>query len=114
LLGLKFKATYTATDSLRVTEPHFITRELAGLKMDPLDTSWDFATRLWVDPRGAKVLIAQTVHPALTLNSPREDTAAIWLGAPRLAELRDSPYWRELFLRSLVWSLGYVVQPNVD
>ncbi len=114
LLGLKFKATYTATDPLRVTEPHFITRELAGQKMDPLDTSWDFATRLWVEPQGAKVLIAQTVHPALTLNSQRGGTAAIWLGVPNLAGLRDSPYWRGLFLRSLVWSLGYLVQPNVD
>jgi hypothetical protein len=114
LLGLKFKATYTATDPLRVTEPHFITRELAGQKLDPLDTSWDFATRLWVERQDAKVLISQTVHPVVTLNSPRGDTSAIWLGVPHLAELRDSPYWRGLLLRSLVWSLGYLVQPNVD
>lgn len=114
LLGLKFKAPYSATDPLRVTQPHFITRELASHKMDPLDTSWNFTTRLWVEPRGAKVLIAQSVHPVLTLNSPGPQTAAIWLGAPNLAELRDSPYWRELFLRSLVWSLGYLVQPNAD
>ena len=114
LLGLKFKAPYTATEPLRVTEPHFITRELASHSMDPLDTAWDFGTRLWVDPRGAKILIAQTTHPTLTLNSPGAETAAIWLGVKNLAELRDSPYWRELFFRSLVWSLGYLVRPNVD
>jgi hypothetical protein len=27
---------------------------------------------------------------------------------------RDSGYWRSLFFRSLVWSLGYIVQPNID
>jgi len=31
-----------------------------------------------------------------------------------LSVLCDSVYWRDLFFRSLVWSLGYVVVPNVD
>jgi peptidoglycan/xylan/chitin deacetylase (PgdA/CDA1 family) len=28
--------------------------------------------------------------------------------------MRDSTYWRSLFFRSLLWSLGYVVKPDVD
>ncbi len=114
MLGLKFKETYTATDPLRTTQPHFITRELAGQKMDPLDVSWDFSNRLRVEVRGAEVLIAQEQHPVLTLNHPAAETSAIWMGVPTLAFLRDSAYWRDLLFRSLVWSIGYVVLPNVD
>ncbi len=114
LLGLKFKATYTATDPLRVTVPHFITRELRGQQMDPLDSSWDFSDRLWVEARGAAILIAQEEHPVLTEKRLAPRTSTIWLGVPALANLRDSPYWRGLFFRSLVWCLGYLVLPNVD
>lgn len=114
LLGLKFKAAYTATDPLRISKPHFITRELAGQKMDPLDASWDFSNRLWVEPRGAEVLIAQEQHPVLTLNRPTGETSAIWMGVPALTELRDRAYWRGLFFRSLLWSFGYLALPNVD
>ena len=114
LLGLKFKAPYSATDPLRATQPHFITRELARQRMDPFDASWDFSARLWVEPRDAQVLIAQDPHPVLTLNRPAPGSSAIWLGVPALTELRDSPYWRGLFFRSLIWSLGYVVVPNID
>jgi len=114
LLGLKFKETYSATDPLRVTQPHFITRELAGTKMDSLDASWDFSNRLWVEPRGAQVLISQEQHPVLTLNHRGTEASAVWMGAPTIAALRDSPYWRGLLFRSLVWCLGHVVLPNVD
>jgi hypothetical protein len=114
LLGVKFKETYTATDPLRVNEPHFITRELAGQKMDPLNVSWDFSNRLWVEPRGAQVLIDQERHPVVTVNRPAAETPAIWIGVQTLTSLVDSVYWRSLFFRSLVWSLGYIVLPNVD
>src|SRR5579863_51572 len=70
LTGLKFKEAYTATDALRVTAAHFITRELAAQKMDPLDVSWDFHTRLRVEPQSATVLLDQDRHPVLTINHP--------------------------------------------
>jgi hypothetical protein len=114
LLGAKFKAVYTATDPLQVTHPHFLTRELAGRKMESMDTSWDFSDRFWVEPQGADVLIAQTVHPAVTVNHPAANASAVWLGVSVLAQLRDSPYWRNLFFRSLLWDLGYLVVPNQD
>ena len=114
ILGLKFKAPYSATDPLHTTQPHFITRVLAGQKMDPFDSSWNFSPRLWVEPRGAEVLITQDSHPILTVNRPAAETSALWLGVTTLAELRDSTYWRVLFFRSLVWCLGYAVVPNLD
>jgi hypothetical protein len=40
--------------------------------------------------------------------------SALWLGSPSLSVLCDSAFWRNLFFRSLVWSLGYAVVPNVD
>ncbi len=114
ILGLKCKAAYSATDSLHTTQPHFITRELAGQKMDPFDASWNFSPRVWVEPQGAQVLIAQTSHPVLTVNRSGENSSAIWMGAQSVADLRDSAYWRGLFFRSLVWSLGYLMVPNLD
>jgi len=114
LLGLKFKETYTATDPLQVTEAHFITRELAPHKMDRLNVSWDFNNRIWVEPQGARVLIDQYRHPVLTINQPEPESSAIWIGVPALSSLRDSAYWRQLFFRSLLHSLGYLVSPNVD
>lgn len=114
LAGLKFKELYTATDPLRVTEPHFITRELAAQKMDPWDVSWDFDNRLRMEPRTAKVLIDQNRHPVLTLNQPEPQSSVIWMGVPALSLLRDSAYWRQLFFRSLLWSLGYLVLPDID
>ena len=114
LVGLKFKEPYTATDSLRVVASHFITRELAALRMDPLSVAWDFSTRAWVEPQGATVLIEQNHHPVLTINQPDVETSAIWMGVPDIRSLRDSAYWKHLFFRSLVWSLECLVSPNVD
>jgi hypothetical protein len=114
ILGLKFKAPYSATDPLRTTQPHFITRELAGQKMDPFDSSHNYSPRLWMELRGAQVLITQDSHPVLTVNRQALEASGIWLGVPSLADLRDSPYWRGIFFRSLVWSLEYVVAPNID
>jgi hypothetical protein len=114
LLGLKFKSAYTATDALRVTESHFITRELAAQRMDPFDVSWDFDTRSWVEPQAATVLIDQNRHPVLTINRPEPGSSAIWIGAPALMLFRDSAYWRQLFFRSLLYSFGYLISPNVD
>ena len=114
LLGLKFKEPYTSTDPLRVVASHFIPRELAAQQMDPLNVTWDFSTRTWVETQGATVLIDQDHHPVLAINQPDPETPAIWMGVPEIRLLRDSAYWRQLFLRSLVWSLGYLVSPNVD
>jgi hypothetical protein len=114
LLGLKFREVYTATDPLRVTAAHFITRELAAHKMDTLDVSWDFDTRIWVEPHGAKVLVDQNRHPVLTINQSESESSSIWLGVPALSLLRDSAYWRQLFFRSLLYSLGYLASSNVD
>lgn len=114
LLGLKFKAIYRAPDPLRVSQPHFITRELAGQKMDPLDIPEESTDRIWVGTERAAVLIAQGQHAVLTVNPLDRNVSGVWIGAPRLASLRNSPYWRGLFFRALVWCLGCVVQPNVD
>ncbi|PYV34040.1 MAG: hypothetical protein DMG22_07630 [Acidobacteria bacterium] len=114
LLGAKFRDVYTATDPLRITQAHFITRRLTAEGMSTLMTSWDFTTRSWMVPQGAQVLIDQAGHPVVSVNQIADDTSAIWVGVPDVALLRDSSYWREIFFRSLVWSLGYLVQPNVD
>jgi peptidoglycan/xylan/chitin deacetylase (PgdA/CDA1 family) len=114
ILGLKFRETYTATDPLQASEPHYITRELTNQKMDSLDEAWDFSVRFWVEPQGAKVLIDQHHHPVVTVNQSEPETSAIWMGVPELAAIRDSAYWRGLFFRSLVWSLGYMVTPSLD
>jgi hypothetical protein len=114
LLGLKFKESYRAPDPLRVTHAHFITRELVAQKMDSLDISEASWTGLWVEARGAEVLIAQGQHPVLTVKSLANDVGGLWLAGPRLADLRDSGYWRGLIFRALVWALGYIVQPNLD
>lgn len=114
LLGDKFREVYTATTPLRITQPHFITRELAAGGLNALKTDWDFATRYWIEPQRATVLIDQAGHPVLTTNQITDDSSALWLGVPDITLLRDSSYWAEIFFRSLVWSLGYVIQPNVD
>lgn len=110
ILGLKFKANYGATDPFVVGPAHFITRDtvkqLAALN--------EYGARLWVGSQSAQILISQGPHPVLTVNQPRPDTAAVWIGAADLRMLRDSPYWRTIFLRSLEWSLGYLVSPDFD
>ncbi len=115
LLGLRFKEAYTSTSPLEVTRPHFITRQLAEQKLERLDVSGDESMRWGVEARDSEVLVTQGKHPVLTLAHPTEGTSATWMGvSPALTALRDSPYWRELFFRSLVWTLGYVVQPEID
>ncbi len=78
ILSLKFKAAYSATDPLRTTQPHFITRELAGQKMDPFDSSHIYSPRLWMEPQGAQVLITQESYPVLTVNRVAAETSGIW------------------------------------
>jgi hypothetical protein len=114
LLGAKFTGVYTSTEPLHVLQPHFITRELALHGMNSLSTAWDFIDRASIVTHGAEVLIAQADHPVMTLRQIAPGTSTIWLGVPELALLRDSAYWRELFFRSLVWSLGYLIQPAID
>jgi hypothetical protein len=114
LLGLKFKDFYTSTDIFHVTKEHYITRDIAAGKAAPSAQSHDYSDRLWVQPTSAEVLIAQGQHPVLTVNQLGLGISALWLGSPNLSMLCDSGFWRNLFFRSLVWSLGYVVVPNVD
>jgi len=114
LLGLKFKALYTSTDTFQVTQEHYITRDIAAGKNTPSAQSHDYSDRLWVQPTTAEILLAQGQHPILTVNQLGLETSAVWLGSPNLSVLCDSAFWRSLFFRSLVWGLGYAVVPNVD
>ena len=110
ILGLKFKANYGATDPFVVGPAHFITRDT----VKQLGASNEYGARMWVESRGAQVLVSQGNHPVLTANQLNPDTTAVWIGAADLKMLRDSPYWRTIFLRSLQWSLGYLVLPDFD
>ena len=114
LLGLKFKDFYTSTDTFQVTQEHYITRDIAAGKNAPSASSHDYSDRLWVQPTSAEVLIAQGPHPVLTVNQLGLGISTLWLGSPSLSLFCDSAFWRNLFFRSLVWSLGYAVVPNVD
>lgn len=110
LLGLKFKENYRAPDPLAMGTQHYITREAAQQQL----ASGEFGGRLWVQPQGAEVLISQGRHPVLTVHRISSDSTGVWMAAPGSAALQDSPYWRSIFFRSLVWSLGYMVLPDVD
>jgi len=109
ILGLKFKENYSATDPQVVGPAHYITREAVQK-----GANWEFGARFWVEPRGAQVLISQGVHPVLTEHQLGAENTGIWMAAPSFGALRDSPYWRNLFFRSLVWSLGYMIMPDLD
>ena len=50
----------------------------------------------------------------LTAYEPSPETAAIWIGVPDLRWLQNSPYWRAVFQRSLLFALGYLVLPDLD
>ncbi len=111
LLGLTFKQYYASSDSFRLTRDHYITRDLAG-KNTPSMQANDDSNRFWVGPTSAEVLVSQGQHPVLTMNQLGPGISAIWLGSPTLASLSESVFWRSVFFRSLVWSLGYIVVPN--
>jgi hypothetical protein len=110
LLGLRFKEAYSSTDPLKIERLHFITRDVT-----PEVTGWnEFDSRLSVKPQSAQVLIAQQAHPVLTINQTGSGNSAIWIGAPQLKHLTNSRFWRKLFFRSLIWSLGYLIIPDID
>ncbi len=113
LLGVHFAESYTSIDPIEVTTAHYITRNVAAVEDSPVQ-GHDYSERFWVHPTAAKVLMTQGSHPVLTVNSLTPNTYAIWLGVPTLAVLPESSFWRELLFRSLVWSEGYVVVPDVD
>jgi hypothetical protein len=110
ILGLHYKADYRAPNPVLRGSVHFITRELT----DDLKPGHEQSLHIWVECRGAQALISQGRHPVLTLYQSSPDTAAIWVGVPDLRSLNDSPYWRNIFQRSLVWGLRYLVLPDVD
>jgi len=76
--------------------------------------SHDYSNRMWVQPTSAEVLLVQAGHPVLSVNQLEPRISALWLGAPNVSVFCDSLFWRNLLFRSLIWSLGYVVVPNVD
>ena len=110
ILGLHYKESYSATDPLETNAEHFITREIARQK----STAWEFRARIWVEPHGAQVLLRQGRHPVLTVRQAAPNSSGVWVAAPSVAALRDTPFWRSLFYRCLVWGLGYMVQPDQD
>ena len=114
LFGLQFKEFYTSTDTFHLDRAHYITRNIAAGKNSLPALNNDFADRLWMQPTQAEVLLTQGQHPVLTINQLAPGTSASWLGTPTVAALCSSMLWRNLFFRSLVWSLGYAVVPNVD
>jgi hypothetical protein len=114
LLGLRFKDFYTSTDNFEITKPHYITRDIVAGENARLAQSRDYSDRLRVQPTTAEVLVAQGQHPVVTLNQLGSETSALWLGPPNLSLLCDSLFWRDLFFRSLIWTLGYAVVPNLD
>ena len=110
ILGLHYKVDYRAPDPVLRGSVHFITHELT----DDLKPGREQSLHIWVECRGAQALISQGRHPVLTVYQPAPDTAAVWIGAPDLRSLRDSPYWRNVFQRPLLWALQYLVLPDVD
>ncbi len=110
LLGIHYKGEYRAPDLLLRGPAHFITRAL----IDELTPEHEQSLHFWVECRGAQALISQGRHPVLTAYQPRPETAAIWIGVPDLRWLTNSPYWRGIFQRSLLFALRYLVLPDVD
>ena len=109
VLGLRFKEPYSSTDPLETGPPHFITEGLVQRT-----SSGEFDSRFSMDPRGSQVLISQQRHPVLAVRQIDQNTSAIWIGVPHLKEISSSSYWRGLLFRSLIWSLGYLITPDVD
>jgi hypothetical protein len=114
LLGLRFKEFYGSTEPFRLTQQHFITRDVTASETTASVPRHDYSDRFWVQPTGAEVLVVQDQHPVLTVNQLAKGTAAVWLGPPNLTMLSNSMFWRKLLFRSLIWTLGYVAVPNVD
>lgn len=114
LLGLKFRELYTSTNGFQVAQPHYITRAITASEVGASVQTHDYSDRIWVQSTGAKVLISQDQHPVLTVNQLGPVTSALWLGSPNLSVFCSSLFWRNLLFRSLIWSLGYAVVPNVD
>jgi hypothetical protein len=110
ILGLRYVADYRAPDPILRGPVHFITRELA----DDLKPEHEQSLHFSVDCRGSQALISQGKHPVLTVYQPSLETAAIWIGVPNLRWLLNSPYWRAVFQRSLLFGLGYLILPEVD
>jgi hypothetical protein len=109
VLGLRFKEPYSSTDPLEIGPPHFITEGLVQRT-----ASGEFDSRLFMASRDSQVLISQQRHPVLAVRQIDQDTSAIWIGVPHVKDVSGSSYWRGLLFRSLIWSLGYLVTPDVD
>jgi hypothetical protein len=109
VLGLRFKEPYSSTDPLEVAAQHFITEGLVQKT-----SSGEFDSRLSMESRDSQILISQQRHPVLAVRQIDQDTSAIWIGVPHVKDVTNSSYWRGLLFRSLIWSLGYLVTPDVD
>lgn len=113
LLGLKFKELYTSTDGFQLPQRHYLTRGMTAEVASSVQTH-DYSDRIGVQLAGAEMLISQSQHPVLTANQLGPRTSALWLGSPNLSVFCSSLFWRNLLFRSLIWSLGYAVVPNLD
>jgi hypothetical protein len=110
LLGIHYKGDYRAPDPVLRGPVHFITRQLT----DDSKPGHEQSLHIWVECRGAQALISQGVHPVLTVYQPSPNTTAVWIGVPDLRWLNDSPYWRHVFQRSVLFALQHLVLPDVD
>jgi hypothetical protein len=111
LLGVEFLQFYTSNDEFHLVHPHYVVHE--STKGSFPSQNRDYSVRPWMTAR-AEVLVAQGEHPVITVNQLKPGVSAIWLGTPDLARICDSVFWRDVLLRSLVWSLGYLVVPDTD
>jgi hypothetical protein len=113
LLGLKFKELYTSNDPFKLNQQHYLTRDIGSSKHPLPSENRNYSVRRWMQPVGAQVLISQGEHPIVTVSSAL-NAPAIWLGVTDASELCTSDFWRNIFFRSLIFSFGYMVVPDVD
>ncbi len=113
IAGQKFLESYTSSDPLRITQPHFLLRDSDSHKVE-LPIQGFVAETLSVLPSTAKTLVEQGSHPVVTVHPLDESNAAVWLGIPGPALFTSSAFWRDLLFQSLVLDLGFVVTPDVD
>lgn len=114
LLGIEFKQYYTSNDPFHLAGDHYIVRGLSTDSNAIPSQNRDYSDRLWLAPTTAQVVVAQGQHPVLTVNQSAPGVSAVWLGSTDLSLLCNSPFWRNLFFRSIVWELGYAVLPDED
>lgn len=110
--GVNFRSFYTSTQPFRMVKDHFINRGLSDATM-PSQTR-NFSVRVRMAATSAAVLVAQDGNPLVTVKEINDSSSAVWIGVPEPSQLCASQFWRDVFLRSLVWEMGYAVLPDVN